>query len=52
MLDQAVNPIGGTKMILLVNSVLAHVIPAKAGIQRLANVRYVYIEDLYDRLIG
>jgi hypothetical protein len=26
---------------------LQHVIPAKAGIQRLANVCYVYMEDLY-----
>jgi len=38
--------------ILLANSVLEHVIPAKAGIQGLANVCYVYIEDLYDRLRG
>ncbi len=42
----------GTGMILLANSVLGYVIPAKAGIQRLANVCYVYIEDLYDALIG
>jgi len=39
-------------MILLANSVLEHVIPAKAGIQRLANISYVYIEDLCDGLIG
>jgi hypothetical protein len=42
----------GTGMILLANSVLGYVIPAKAGIQRLANVCYVYIEDLHDGLIG
>ncbi len=39
-------------MILLADSVLERVIPAKAGIQRLANVCYVYMEDLYDGLIG
>jgi hypothetical protein len=39
-------------MMLLANSVLGYVIPAKAGIQRLANISYVYIEDLYDGLIG
>jgi len=37
---------GGTGIILLANSVLGHVIPAKAGIQRLANVCYVYMERL------
>jgi len=31
---------------------LQHVIPAKAGIQRLANICYVYMEDLYDGLLG
>jgi hypothetical protein len=41
----------GTGMILLANSVLEHVIPAKAGIQTLANVCYVHVEDLYDGLI-
>jgi hypothetical protein len=30
---------------------IAHVIPAKAGIQRLNNVCYIYIEGLYDELI-
>jgi hypothetical protein len=35
-------------MILLANSVLGHVIPAKAGIQGFANVCYVYIEGLYN----
>ena len=39
-------------MILLASSVLGHVIPAKAGIQWLTNMCYVYIEDLYDELIG
>jgi hypothetical protein len=34
------------------DQMLQYVIPAKAGIQRLANMRYVYVEDLYDRLIG
>jgi hypothetical protein len=34
------------------DQMLQHVIPAKAGIQRLANISYVYIEDLYDELIG
>ena len=43
---------GGTFLILLANSVLGHVIPAKAGIQRPAKMRYVYMEDLYDELIG
>jgi hypothetical protein len=28
------------------------VIPAKAGIQRLANVCYIYMKDLRDELIG
>jgi hypothetical protein len=37
---------------MLASSVLEHVIPAKAGIQRLADMRYVYVEDLYDGLIG
>jgi hypothetical protein len=31
---------------------MVNVIPAKAGIQRLTNVYYVYMEDLYDELIG
>ena len=44
--------IGGKGVIVLANSVLEHVIPAKAGIQRLANVCYVYIEDSYNGLIG
>jgi hypothetical protein len=28
-----------------------YVIPAKAGIQRLRNICYVYIEGLYDGLV-
>ena len=36
----------------MANSVLGHVIPAKAGIQGIPNTSYVYVEGLYDGLLG